>query len=207
MKSRCFICYIAEKPTASGDSYQEDASYLNSGSPSLHTTYVSSSNYAASSNTFYIGCNTDNFMTFCLEIQRSTGKITLSHAGPNSLYNRSTVSYTFGKTELDLPTLDFIRVSAGDQPVPIRNLMICFEKQTGLHPTADTQFNSVSAQRNTRAINQGRNIDNQIVCRWGKDCRDIRDPEHYNKYSHPLPANQEHSSRFDPAKKSKFSMM
>ncbi|CAF1474871.1 unnamed protein product [Adineta steineri] len=208
MKSRCFICYIAEKPTASGDSYQEDASYLNSGSPSLHTTYVSSSNYAASSNTFYIGCNTDNFMTFCLEVQRSTGKITLSHAGPNSLYNRSTASYTFGKTELDLPTLDFIRVSAGDQPVPIRNLMICFEKQTGLHPTADTQFiDSVPAQRNPRAINQGRNIDNRILCRWGKDCRDIRDPEHYNKYSHPLPANQEHGSRFDSAKKSKFSMM
>jgi uncharacterized protein (TIGR02452 family) len=142
--SRCFICYIAEKPARDDTQYHENASYLNSGSPLQHEKFVSNCSYAASSNTFYVGCNTDDFMTFCLEIQRSTGKITLSHAGPNSIYNHTTISYTFGKTELDLPQLDFVHVSAGAKPVQIRNLMIFFEKQTDLHPTCDKEFNKDS---------------------------------------------------------------
>ncbi|CAF1560009.1 unnamed protein product, partial [Adineta ricciae] len=136
--SRSLICYLARTPDTNKDEYREEVSYLNSGSPSEHETRVSKGAYAAGSKTFYIGCNTDDFMTFCLKIQRSIGKITLSHAGPNSLYNNSTICFTFGKSELDLVALEFIRLSAGEYAVPIRNVMICFEEQADLHPKLDT---------------------------------------------------------------------
>ncbi|UJR12850.1 hypothetical protein I4U23_017024 [Adineta vaga] len=135
--SRSFICYIAKTPVIDNSSYHENISYLNSGYTDDHNTYINNDTYAAGSNTFYVGCNTDDFMTFCLKIQRSTGKITLSHVASNSIYNHTIISHIFGKTELDLITLEYIRVSAGDNPVPIRNVMIYFEEQTDLHPTID----------------------------------------------------------------------
>ncbi|CAF1419003.1 unnamed protein product [Adineta ricciae] len=141
-------------PDTNKDEYREEASYLNSGYPSEHETYVRKEAYAAGSKTFYIGCNTDDFMTFCLKIQRSIGKITLSHAGPNSLYNNSTICFTFGKTELDLVALEFIRLSAGKCAVPIRNVMICFEEQSDLHPKVDTDIRKCSNIDDDRSCNK-----------------------------------------------------
>jgi hypothetical protein len=68
-------------------------------------------------------------MTFCLEIQRSTGNVILSHSGPNSIYNHEQISTTFSKSNLDLNQLNFIHISAGTRTIPIRNLFINFEKQ------------------------------------------------------------------------------
>ena len=83
-------------------------------------------------------------MTFCLEIQYSTGSIILSHAGPNSIYNHERISYKFDKADMNLSELNFIYVSAGEHTVPIRNLIISFDKQGHLHPTIDTEFDRKS---------------------------------------------------------------
>ena len=141
---RHLICYLAEKPESRSTSYHESPSYINSVSSLKNSDLTSNQNYAAQSNRFYVGCNTDDFMTFCLEIQRSTGKITLSHAGPNSIYNHAQISYIFGKTELDLSQLEFIQISAGTHQVPFRNLQVCFERQAHLHPVFDKNFSKSS---------------------------------------------------------------
>ncbi|CAF1163722.1 unnamed protein product [Rotaria sordida] len=142
-KDPCLMCYIAPKPIpteSSNMNYHEQASYLNSGQPFQHHMFISDRKYAAKSTEFYIGCNTDDFMTFCLEIQRSNGTVTLSHAGPNSIYNHKKISCTFSRTDLDLTKLEFIHVSAGTRTVAIRNLTVTFEKQDELHPTFDKHF-------------------------------------------------------------------
>ncbi|CAF1026916.1 unnamed protein product [Adineta steineri] len=180
---RSLICYVAEKPAPDSTQYHENASYLNSGFPHQHDAVIRNCNYAANSNTFYIGCNTDDFMTFCLEIQRSTGKITLSHAGPNSLYNHTNISYTFGKTELDLSQLEFVHISTGTHTVPIRNLMIWFDKQPDLHPTPDKQFKIDSSPADV-----GDQDLPLIPCPDNVNCLLQLSPNettHNSKYSHP----------------------
>ncbi|CAF4108583.1 unnamed protein product, partial [Rotaria sordida] len=137
---RCLICYIAAKSNSIDTPYHENTSYLNSGQPSQHATFLAKKKYAAKSDRFHIGCNTDYFMTYCLEYQCSTGQVTLSHAGPNAIYNHEKITCTFAKGNLDLSNLEFIYVSAGDSIIPIRNFMICFEKQPNLHPTFDSTF-------------------------------------------------------------------
>ncbi|CAF3831627.1 unnamed protein product [Rotaria sp. Silwood1] len=142
-KNSCLICYVAPKPSfdASDDvEYHEQTSYLNSGQPYEHSVFVSEKKFAGKSNEFYMGCNTDDLMTLCLEIQRATGVVNLSHAGPNAIYNHQKISWKFSKTELDTEKLEFIHVSAGNGTVPIRNLIITFEKQEDLYPTLDPDF-------------------------------------------------------------------
>ncbi|CAF0936731.1 unnamed protein product [Rotaria sordida] len=129
---RCLICYIAEKPLTKDIHYYEHVSYLYNGRPFQHEIVIKEQKYVAKSRSFYIGCNTDDFMTFCLEIQRSTGKVILSHSGPNSIYNHEKISSIFSKSNLDLNQLNYIHVSAGAHTVPIRNLFITFEKQSEL---------------------------------------------------------------------------
>ena len=135
----CLICYVAPKPEIGVVNYHEEYSYLNVGQPSQHATFVSKKKFSGTSQRFYIGCNIGGFMTYCLEIQRSTGNVILYHAGSNSIINHEKISATFTKAELDLSKLEFIHVSAGSQTVPIRNLIICFEKQERLHPKFDQQ--------------------------------------------------------------------
>jgi uncharacterized protein (TIGR02452 family) len=137
---RCLICYVAPKSTLNDNHYYEHTSYLTSGHPLQHEMIINKKTYKTNSNTFYIGCNTDDFITYCLAIHRSTGEANLSHAGSNAIYNHEEMSCVFNKSELDLSKLEFIHVSAGAHTVPIRNLMICFEKQSDLHPTFDKNF-------------------------------------------------------------------
>ncbi|CAF3617331.1 unnamed protein product [Rotaria socialis] len=127
---RCLTCYIAEKPSRKINSYHEHASYLHSGLLFQHEIVVQEEGFSASSTSFFIGCNTDDFMTFRLEIQRSTGTVTLSHSGSNSIYNHEQICATFSKSDFDLNQLNFIHVSAGARTVPIRNLFVTFEKQS-----------------------------------------------------------------------------
>ena len=129
-KLNCLICYLARKPSTKDTHYHEDASYLNSGLPFQHQIFIDENKYAAKSTSFYVGCNTDDLMTFCLEIHRSTGQVILSHSGPNSIYNHEKISCTFDKANLDLTQLDFVHLSAGTCTVPIRNLIITFEKES-----------------------------------------------------------------------------
>ena len=124
----CLVCYIAPKPSANDVDYQEQPSYLNSGIPFIHEILVKNREYAVKSTTLYRGCNTNDFLTFCLKIQHSTSTVSLFHVGPNATYNRKQISHSFARSNLDLTKLDFIHVSAGADTLPIRNLFVTFEK-------------------------------------------------------------------------------
>ena len=139
---RCLICYLAPKPTLNDndDDDDEHISYVSIGNPIQHETILNKKTYRAKSNSFYSGCNTGDYMTYCLEIQQLIGKVTLSHAGSNGIYNHEEISCTFSRSEIDLRNLEFIHISAGNHSVSIRNLIICFEIQSELHPTFDKNF-------------------------------------------------------------------
>jgi hypothetical protein len=196
---RCLVCYVAETPEPGASHYHEHASYLNSGKPMQHHVIMKNRKYATSSDTFYVGCNTGDFLTFCLEIQRSTGKVILSHAGPNSIYNREVITHTFNKSDLDLAALEFIHVSAGARTVPVRNVTIHFDKQSDLHPTFDKEFNkgaisSDDALKSTDLIIPTKKISvdgrgsSLIPCPDNVNCLHQLASEtatHNSKYSHP----------------------
>ncbi|CAM4829677.1 unnamed protein product [Rotaria magnacalcarata] len=137
---QCLICYVAEKPSTATDDYHEEYSYLNSGRPYQHYNDVHLAHFKAKSNCFYRGCNTDDFFTFCLKITHKTGEISLSHAGPNGIYNHEKIHYQFKKSELDLSRLNYVHISAGNQDVPVRNLTINHEPMLELHPNFDKDF-------------------------------------------------------------------
>ncbi|CAF1251272.1 unnamed protein product [Didymodactylos carnosus] len=137
---QCLICYIAVKPSTVTENYYEGYSYLNDGLPYQHGNNVAAVQFKAKSNTFYRGCNTEDYFTFCLKIGHRTGQVTLSHAGSNGIYNHEKIQYQFNKADLDLSKLDFIHLSAGAQDVPVRNLTINFEPIPELHPSIDTEF-------------------------------------------------------------------
>ena len=149
----CLVCYIAGKPLTNDIDYQEQPSYLNNGLPFKHDMLIKDGTYAVKSTTFFRGCNTNDFLTFCLEIQHSTRTVTLFHAGPNSFYNQKKISHTFAEFALDLTKLDFIHVSAGTHIVPIRNLIVTFENQIDPLEYSDINidqslFDNVSKYRN-----------------------------------------------------------
>ncbi|CAF3050500.1 unnamed protein product, partial [Rotaria socialis] len=120
--------------------YSETYSYLNAGEPYRHSVIKITGKCSSSSRTFHRGANIENFLTYCLKIEKKTGQATLSHAGPNSIYCYETITCRFSKTTLDLSKLDYVHVSAGSQKVPIRNLTINFEKIPDLHPLFDRNF-------------------------------------------------------------------
>ena len=136
-KTRCLICYIAEKPIVTNNQYIEYPSYLNLGQPSQHQTFIKENRYAVKSTSFYLGCNLDDFMTFCLKIQPSNGTVKLTHVGSNSIYNHEIISYVFPRSDIDLSKIEFIHISAGIRIVSIRNLFVTFEKQNDMYPTID----------------------------------------------------------------------
>jgi hypothetical protein len=138
---RCLLCYIAPKSDSLYDyQYYEHTTYLNRGEPFQHHAIVKNNLYKAQahSNTFHIGSNTDDFITYCLEIHRSTGKVILRHAGSNAIYNRQEIVYEFkNKKELDITKLEYVNVAANIKNVSIRNLVVCFEKKADLECAAD----------------------------------------------------------------------
>ncbi|CAF1261786.1 unnamed protein product [Adineta steineri] len=137
---RCLVCYVAEKPSTATDYYHENFSYLNDGHPFQHSTNVHAGKFKAKSNVFYRGCNTDDFFTFCLKLTYKTNEATLSHAGPNGIYNHERIHCQFNKSDLDLSRIDYVHISGGNQDVPIRNLTINHEPVEELHPTCDKDF-------------------------------------------------------------------
>ena len=137
---RCLLCYIASQRTIIESEYGEQTTYLNVGKPLQHHLFVDSKKYLAKSNTFHAGCNVDDYITYCLELNRSTGQVILRHAGSNAIYNHEELSCTLTKSDVDLNKLEYIQVTAGVRAVPVRNLMVYFEKQDYLHPTYDKEF-------------------------------------------------------------------
>ena len=137
---RCLICYIAPRVESGDGSYIGCTTYLTYGKPIQHHAFCKKKEFKAESNTFHLGCNADDLMTFCLRIDHLHRKVSLRHAGPNSIYNHEEISCEFSKTELDLMKLEYINITTGAQNVSVRNLIICFEKQSDLHPTFDKDF-------------------------------------------------------------------
>ncbi|CAF1059642.1 unnamed protein product [Adineta ricciae] len=114
---RSLICYVAPKPSVTDDNYHEASTYLSAGHPFQHETIVIKKTYKIKSNHFYMGCNVNDFFTYCLEIHRGSGHIVLSHAGPNGIYNHNAMVCVFSRSELDLTTLNFVHVSAGKHKI------------------------------------------------------------------------------------------
>jgi hypothetical protein len=136
---QCLLCYIASKSDSVYDyNYHEQATYLNCGQPFQHHAFFKNNQYKAHSNTFHMGSNTDDYITYCLEIHHSTGKVILRQAGSNAIYNHQMISCEFkNKKELDLTKLEFVHVTTNFKNVTVRNLIVCFEKQADLECTAD----------------------------------------------------------------------
>ncbi|CAF0972140.1 unnamed protein product [Didymodactylos carnosus] len=137
---QCLVCYVAKTPSTTTPNYHESCSYLNNGKPYQHFIVKHNSTFAKGLNTFHLGCNVDDFLTYCLRIETKNGQVTLSHAGPNSIYNHQKISHAFHKNELNLTKLNYVYVSAGSQRVPIRNFTINFSKVKELHPSVDDKF-------------------------------------------------------------------
>lgn len=137
---QCLVCYIAERPSTATARYNESYSYLNAGDPYRHDFLMSNGKCSGSSRSFHRGCNIEDYLTYCLKLEKKTGKVTLSHAGPNSIYCLETITCQFSKTSLDLNKVEYIHVSAGSQKVPVQNLTISFEPIPDLHPSYDTNF-------------------------------------------------------------------
>ena len=148
---RCLVCYIAERTSTTATHYNEGYSYLNAGDPYRHGMIMKDGRCSEKSQTFHRGCNLDEFISYCLKLEKKSGQVTLSHAGSNGLYCYEKISCQFSKTTLDLNRLKYIHVSAGSQKVPIRNLVVSFEPITDLHPTFDKNF-----KRGDDAPHQGR---------------------------------------------------
>ncbi|CAF1338910.1 unnamed protein product [Adineta steineri] len=144
-KTRSLICYISEKPNTTMDQYHEYPSYLNVGQPFQHQSFIDQNRCAAQSTSFYLGCNLNGFMTFCLEIQPSNGVVKLLHAGTNSIYNHEMISCTFQRSTFDLSELEFLHISAGNRTVSMRDLFVTFEKQEHLHPKIDLKLDQNSS--------------------------------------------------------------
>ncbi|CAF1372368.1 unnamed protein product [Rotaria sordida] len=170
-----FVCYVARKPSTNSEDYYEEYSYINTDSPYHHSHNVHTGNLKAKSRCFYRGCNTDNFFTFCLKINYKTGEVSLSHVGPNGIYNHENIYYQFKKSDLDLLKLNYVHVSAGNQDVPVRNLMINHEPFDELHSTFDKEFkldtpNLIRKRRTSFNYNDS-NIDRESRSR-NENCSD-----------------------------------
>ncbi|CAF1025353.1 unnamed protein product [Rotaria sordida] len=137
---QCLVCYIAERPSTTTTNYNESYSYLNADEPYRHIVIKANGQCSSSSRSFHRGCNIENFLTYCLKIEKKTGQVTLSHAGPNSIYCYETITYKFSKAIIDLGKLEYVHVSAGSHKVPIRNLIISFEQIPDLYPSFDKNF-------------------------------------------------------------------
>ncbi|CAF1274206.1 unnamed protein product [Adineta steineri] len=206
--SRSLLCYIAETPSTTINDYCESFSYLNFDDPLQHETIMNKRSFLASSSTFHRGCNLDDYLTYCLKLKKSTDEVTLTHAGPNSIYNDEKISYKFIKSDLDLNELVYVQISANSQQVPIRNFMVCFKPLHDLHPHFEKDFqptNSSSNQSRAHQLNRPHsppiprndkpsNVFSQrahsdrsklSLCRDSVNCLRQTSNDHCKRYSHP----------------------
>jgi uncharacterized protein (TIGR02452 family) len=183
---RSLLCYIAETPSTTTSNYHESYSYLNSGDPLQHETIMDKRSFLAYSHTFHRGCNVDDYLTYCLKLEKNTGQVTLTHAGPNSIYNYETISYKFPKTNLDLNELNYIQISADSQRVPIRNFIVCFKPLADLHPSFEKNFHRTSIS-SSQSNAHSSDVDQKKLnpCRDSINCLRQTSDDHCKKYSHP----------------------
>ena len=145
---KCLTCYIHKWPsnnilknaTHTVHDYREGPTYISDHHPRIHQYVMDDHKFKASSDSFHRGCNIDDFITYCLHIDRTTNTVTLAVCRSNSIYNYQKIIHQFDSSELDLNTMEFIQISAGLQTVPVRNLIIRHEPVQQLHPNIDADF-------------------------------------------------------------------
>ena len=207
-ETKYLVCYIAKPPSTKDTTYQESYSYLNDRDPREHRTIVKEQQFLANSNAFHRGCDLDNPLTYCLKLEKSQGQVTLSHAGPNSLYNQEKISYRFSSSRLDLNELNYIQISAGSQPVSVRNLLVSPHEIAEFHPSLDEHFQRAARRSPKRAkaaepvrspsavvssvihsvghfLGLRGDATEQTPCRHSVNCREQGSKEHCQRYSHP----------------------
>ncbi|UJR32654.1 hypothetical protein I4U23_020114 [Adineta vaga] len=211
---RYLVCYLAERPSITTTNYNEAYSYVNADDPFRHDIIMTNGNCSASTRTFYRGSNIENFLTFCLKLEKKTGRVTLSHAGPNGIYCNERISCHFPKATLDLSRLRFIHISAGARKIPVRNLIVTFEEIPDLHPSYDKNFtpehNVSSRQKGSHSGDSSREKSPSVLSKVGRFAHNVVDylvgndkkrkpcsesiyclsqksPNHTEEFSHPCP--------------------
>ena len=209
---RCLLCYVAEVPLTSSPDYHESYSYLTNDHPLKHSVISRQAKYKKGSCRFYRGVNTDDYLTFCLKIEYSENRVSLSHAGANSLYDHEVIVAKFTQGELDLTKLNYVHVSAGNGTVPVKNMIIRHEPISDFHPSFDTNFKGSGASSTstastaqgsqassgpsdskkdgffTKLTNAARTVFSSSslkLCPDSVNCLRREDPDHNQKYSHP----------------------
>ncbi|CAF1593299.1 unnamed protein product, partial [Adineta ricciae] len=123
---RCLTCYVAVMPSNDAVNSQKSFTYLTAGPLIDHQEVIDKNRSSASSNTFHYGCNANDYVGYCLKINRQTGDVTLSYAGSNKVYNREIIKCQLS-SQLNLSKLEYVHISAGRQTVPVRNMIIRHE--------------------------------------------------------------------------------
>ena len=136
----CVLCYISSQHDSHSQTYHEQATYINIGAPIQHHKFIKNHKFKASSNNFHIGSNTDDYITYCLELHRSKSRVILRQAGSNALYNHEKITCDLSAKELNLADLEYISISSDAKEVSVRNLFVTFERQADLHPTIDDSY-------------------------------------------------------------------
>ncbi|CAF0999293.1 unnamed protein product [Didymodactylos carnosus] len=136
-------CYVSPMPSTNvsgSDEYYETNSYINNMPPLTHEGVLQKKSFLATSNHFHKGCNTDDYIQYCLTIQYHTGRVSLAHAGVNGIYSHSPLEHKFSRQNLDLRILQYIQIQSFSQTISIQNVFIKFEQLQHLHLTMDKQF-------------------------------------------------------------------
>ncbi|CAF0883349.1 unnamed protein product, partial [Didymodactylos carnosus] len=156
-------CYIAPTPSSAQNTHSaselyhssihESYSYIHNASPVLHDAILESQLFKAGSNKFHMGCNTNDFIIYCLRFNVQTGDVSLIHVGSNGIYNHSRLQHQFKKQEIDLSQLEYIQIATGSQTVAFQNITIRYEQISELHTSFDQHFDGTNVTSSSSTQN------------------------------------------------------
>ena len=204
-QNKYLVCHIASTPSTKKTEYIESSSYLADRDPREYQNIVKEQQFLTHSKVFHRACDLENPLIYCLKLEKTNGLVTLSHAGPNTLYNQQKIAHRFSSSKFDL---NYIQISAGSQPVPVRNLLVSPREIEEFYPSIDEHFQR-SARRSpkeAKAVEPLRSPSGAVSsvihsvgnflglrgdaiertpCRHSVNCREQGSEEHCRKYSHP----------------------
>ncbi|CAF0995249.1 unnamed protein product [Didymodactylos carnosus] len=123
---QCLTCYVAPIPVDHDTDdyhYPDQWSYINNNPPSVHEIVIKQHKFKAGTNLFHQGCNTDDFISYCLKTKRNIGE----------------------KIRYRLTSLEYIHVTAGSQIVAFQNVMIKDEQIDEFHNSYIVEYNNSNA--------------------------------------------------------------
>ncbi|CAF1452297.1 unnamed protein product, partial [Didymodactylos carnosus] len=159
---QCLTCYVAPIPIDHDTDdchYPNPWSYINNNPPSVHEIVVEKGEFKVGTNLFHQGCNTDDFISYCLKIKRNTGEVSLIHCGANSIYNHIPLNCTFSKSDIDLTSLEYIHLAAGSQIVAFQNVMIKHQQIDEFHTSYIIEYGNNNSMNCGNSNTKKSNID------------------------------------------------